>query len=208
MWPCRSVLGSFRAYLMAKRNRFRLIAAASINCDFRDRPMRRMSNALCRHQRQSPPLFRGSRKRDTIIFLHEFAADHTQLGAADAVFLARAPLHRLFRARLHPSDVPSSSDVYTYKHFYTDALAVLDHLEIDKAHFVGLSMGPILAADRPERAGARIVADTGRRRLRLGPQQSRSLPQAMPGQWEQYEKMGAAEVAKATREAPSRIPFC
>ena len=40
-----------------------------------------------------------------------------------------------------PSDVPPSAEIYTYKHFYTDALAVLDHLKIAKAHFVGLSMG-------------------------------------------------------------------
>ena len=37
--------------------------------------------------------------------------------------------------------VPPDAAVYTYKHFSTDALAVLDHLGIAKAHFVGLSMG-------------------------------------------------------------------
>ena len=33
-----------------------------------------------------------------------------------------------------PSDVLVRS---TYKHFYTDALAVLDHLKIERAHLVG-----------------------------------------------------------------------
>ncbi len=42
-----------------------------------------------------------------------------------------------------PSDVPSSPEAYSYKHFYTDAIAVLDHLGIEKAHLVGLSWGPI-----------------------------------------------------------------
>ena len=45
------------------------------------------------------------------------------------------------RAAIPPSEVPPSADVYTYKQFYTDALAVLDHLDIDRADLVGLSMG-------------------------------------------------------------------
>jgi len=78
-----------------------------------------------------------------------------------------------------------------------------------RAHFVGLSMGSYSSLQIGLNAPGRALSlTTGRRRLRLGPQQSRSLPQAMPGaNGEQYEKMGAAEVAKATREAPSRIPF-
>src|SRR6476646_1845261 len=66
-----------------------------------------------------------------IIFLHEFAADHTNW----------EPQMRYFSRGYIPSDVPPSPEVYTYRHFYTDALAVLDHLNISKAHFVGLSMG-------------------------------------------------------------------
>ena len=55
-----------------------------------------------------------------------------------------------------PSDVPSSSEAYSYKHFYTDALAVLDHLGIDKAHLIGLSMGSYsslqIGLNAPQRA--------------------------------------------------------
>jgi hypothetical protein len=76
-----------------------------------------------------------------IIFLHEFAADYTNWEPQMRYFSRR---HRCiaYSARGYtPSDVPPSAEVYTYKHFYTDALAVLDHLKIAKAHFVGLSMG-------------------------------------------------------------------
>jgi 3-oxoadipate enol-lactonase len=40
-----------------------------------------------------------------------------------------------------PSDVPADASAYTYKHVMRDAVAVPDHLKIDKAHLIGLSMG-------------------------------------------------------------------
>ena len=76
-----------------------------------------------------------------VLFLHEFAADHTNWEPQMRYF-SRGHRCIAYSARGYtPSDVPSSPEVYTYKHFYTDALAVLDHLRIEKAHLVGLSMG-------------------------------------------------------------------
>src|ERR1700743_4007927 len=76
-----------------------------------------------------------------ILFLHEFAADHTNWEPQMRYF-ARGHRCIAYSARGYsPSDVPASADAYSYKHFYTDAIAVLDHLGIPKAHFVGLSMG-------------------------------------------------------------------
>ena len=143
-----------------------------------------------------------------IIFLHEFAADHTNWEPQMRYFSRR---HRCiaYSARGYtPSDVPPSSEVYTYKHFYTDALAVLDHLKIPKAHFVGLSMGSYsslqIGLNAPERALSMTLAGVGSgsdlKNLEGFGKQCRANA-------EQYEKIGAAEVAKATREAPSRIPF-
>ena len=76
-----------------------------------------------------------------IIFLHEFAADHTNWEPQMRYF-SRGHRCIAYSARGYtPSDVPPSAEVYTYRHFYSDALAVLDHLSIARAHFVGLSMG-------------------------------------------------------------------
>ena len=76
-----------------------------------------------------------------ILFLHEFAADYTNWEPQMRYF-SRGHRCIAYSARGYtPSEVPPSAEVYTYKHFYTDALAVLDHLKIAKAHFVGLSMG-------------------------------------------------------------------
>ena len=118
-----------------------------------------------------------------IIFLHEFAADHTNWEPQMRYF-SRGHRCIAYSARGYtPSDVPPSAEVYTYKHFYTDALAVLDHLKIAKAHFVGLSMGSYsslqIGLNAPERA---LVDDAGRCRLRLCHREPRDLPQAMPRQ--------------------------
>src|SRR5271168_5433318 len=100
-----------------------------------------------------------------ILFLHEFAADHTNWEPQMRYFSRR---HRgiAYSARGYtPSDVPASADSYTHKHFYTDALAVLDHLNIAKAHFVGLSMGSYsslqVALHAPERMLSMTLAGVG-----------------------------------------------
>jgi 3-oxoadipate enol-lactonase len=143
-----------------------------------------------------------------IIFLHEFAADHTNWEPQMRYFSRR---HRCiaYSARGYtPSDVPPSHEVYTYKHFYSDALAVLDHLKIEKAHFVGLSMGAYsslqIGINAPQRALSLTLAGVGSGSDLANLEAFRAQCQANA---EQYHSIGANEVAKATREAPSRIPF-
>src|SRR3954452_8357155 len=100
-----------------------------------------------------------------IIFLHEFAADHTNWEPQMRYF-SRGHRCIAYSARGYaPSDVPPSADVYTYQHFYTDALAVLDHLKIAKAHFIGLSMGSYsslqVGLNAPDRALSITLAAVG-----------------------------------------------
>ena len=143
-----------------------------------------------------------------ILFVHEFAADHTNWEPQMRYF-SRGHRCIAYAARGYtPSDVPPSSDLYTYKHFYTDALAVLDHLNIQKAHFVGLSMGSYsslhVALNAPSRMLSMTLAGVGSgsnlEHLDAWRQQCRETA-------DQFEKLGAVEVAKVTREAPARIPF-
>jgi len=99
-----------------------------------------------------------------IIFLHEFAADYTNWEPQMRYF-SRGHRCITYSARGYtPSDVPAG-DVYTYKHFYTDALAVLDHLKIDRAHLVGLSMGSHsslqVGLNAPDRALSMTLAAVG-----------------------------------------------
>src|SRR6201986_5520878 len=100
-----------------------------------------------------------------IIFLPEFAADHTNWEPQMRCF-SRGHRCIAYSARGYtPSDVPVTAEVYTYKHFYTDALAVLDHLGIDKAHFIGLSMGSYsslqVGLNAPQRALSMTLAAVG-----------------------------------------------
>jgi 3-oxoadipate enol-lactonase len=143
-----------------------------------------------------------------IIFLHEFAADHTNW-EPQLRYFSRGHRCIAYSARGYaPSDVPASPEVYTYKHFYTDALAVLDHLAIAKAHFVGLSMGSYsslqIGLNAPQRALSMTLAAVGSG-SDLG--NLAAFRQQCQANAEQYDRIGAAEVAKATREAPSRIPL-
>lgn len=142
-----------------------------------------------------------------IIFLHEFAADYTNWEPQMRYF-SRGHRCITYSARGYtPSDVPDG-EVYTYTHFYTDALAVLDHLKIDRAHLVGLSMGAYsslqIGLNAPQRALSMTLAGVGSgseiENLDSWRKQCRANA-------EQFETLGSAEVAKVTREAPSRIPF-
>jgi proline iminopeptidase len=142
-----------------------------------------------------------------IIFLHEFAADYTNWEPQMRYF-SRGHRCITYSARGYtPSDVPAG-EVYTYEHFYTDALAVLDHLKIERAHLVGLSMGAYsslqIGLNAPQRALSMTLAGVGSGSEIENLDNWRKQCRANA---EQFETLGSAEVAKVTREAPSRIPF-
>jgi len=143
-----------------------------------------------------------------VLFLHEFAADHSNWEPQMRYF-SRGHRCIAYSARGYtPSDVPASTDAYSYQHFYTDALAVLDHLQIDAAHFVGLSMGSYsslqVALHAPHRVRSMTLAGVGSGSSLEHLDAFRAQCRANA---EQFETLGSAEVAKVTREAPGRIPF-
>lgn len=143
-----------------------------------------------------------------ILFLHEFAADHTNWEPQMRYF-SRGHRCITYSARGYtPSDVPSAAEVYTYKHFYTDALAVLDHLKIEKAHLVGLSMGSYSALQislhAPHRALSMTLAGVGSGSSLEHLEAFRAHCHATA---EQFATLGSAQVAEVTREAAGRIPF-
>ncbi|MEK9776252.1 MAG: alpha/beta hydrolase, partial [Quisquiliibacterium sp.] len=64
-----------------------------------------------------------------------------------------------------PSDVPDTPDAYSFEHQRSGLLSVLDQLQIDKAHIVGLSMGAFatfyFGMKWPERAHSLTLAGIG-----------------------------------------------
>lgn len=114
-----------------------------------------------------------------------------------------------YSARGYPgSDVPVSTEAYSYEYFRDDAIAVLNHLGIDSAHIVGLSMGGYstlqIGITYPQRARSLTLAGTGSGSERWYVEEfrwhSRETADAM-------ERLGMVEVAKSYGSGATRIPF-
>src|SRR5665647_2961509 len=100
-----------------------------------------------------------------ILFVHEFAGDHRSWEPQLREFGKRYRCIAYAARGYTPSDVPPSGDVYSYQHVMRDAVAVLDHLKIERAHIVGLSMGGYtalqVALNHPNRVRSMTLAGTG-----------------------------------------------
>jgi len=99
------------------------------------------------------------------VFAHEYCGD-AESWRAQASALAGRYRCLVFDARGVPSsDAPSSPDAYSQALAVEDAVALLDHLDIDRAHLVGLSMGAMtmlhLALRAPERVRSLLLAGAG-----------------------------------------------
>src|SRR3546814_8607631 len=76
-----------------------------------------------------------------ILFIHEFAGDYRSWEPQVRHF-SRSYRCVTYSARGYPpSDVPTKLSMYNQARVVKDARILLDHLGIEKAHIVGLSMG-------------------------------------------------------------------
>lgn len=100
-----------------------------------------------------------------IVFVHEFAADHRSWEAQMRHFGQRYRCIAYSARGYPPSDVPEKAASYSQDRATDDILAVMDHLGIDKAHVVGLSMGGFASLHfglrHPARARSLVVAGVG-----------------------------------------------
>jgi pimeloyl-ACP methyl ester carboxylesterase len=76
-----------------------------------------------------------------VIFVHEYAGDHRSWEPQMRHFGQRYRAITYAARGYPPSDVPGNVALYSQTRAADDIGAVLDHLHIDKAHVVGLSMG-------------------------------------------------------------------
>src|SRR3954469_19879923 len=100
-----------------------------------------------------------------VLFIHEFAGDHRSW-EPQLRFFSRYFRCIAYNARgFPPSDVPDDPARYSQEQARDDALAVLDHLKLERAHVVGLSMGGFAALHfgirYPPRARSLVVAVCG-----------------------------------------------
>lgn len=147
-------------------------------------------------------------KGTPILFVHEFAADYRGWEPQMREFGKR---HRCitYSARGYtPSDIPSDANSYSYLHVMRDCVAVLDHLKIDKAHLIGLSMGGYtalqVAINQPARVRSLVLAGTGSGFERDYVAEHYKSSRAVA---DLFESEGAARVAEVYGCGPSRVPF-
>jgi pimeloyl-ACP methyl ester carboxylesterase len=100
-----------------------------------------------------------------LVFIHEFAGDRRSW-EPQVRFFARYFRCITYDARGYlPSDVPEDGARYSQAHARDDVIAVLDHLKVDRAHLVGLSMGGFAALhvgmSYPDRARSLVIAGCG-----------------------------------------------
>ena len=141
-----------------------------------------------------------------VLFVHEFAGDHRSWEPQVRHF-ARRYRCVVYAARGYtPSDVPSDPEVYSQSHAVADAVAILDHLSIDRAHVVGLSMGGFctlhLGLRHPERTRSLIVAGCG---YGAHPDQRETFQAESEATAGSFETEGSARTAERYAVGPARV---
>jgi len=100
-----------------------------------------------------------------VLFIHEFAGDYRSW-EPQLRFFSRYFRCIAYNARgFPPSDLPDDPARYSQEQARDDAIAVLDHLQLERAHIVGLSMGGFatlhVGISYPQRARSLVVAGCG-----------------------------------------------
>jgi pimeloyl-ACP methyl ester carboxylesterase len=141
-----------------------------------------------------------------LLFVHEFAGDHRSW-EAQLRFFARRYRCIAYNARGYPpSDVPEDVNSYRQEQQADDAAAVLDHLKIERAHVVGLSMGAFATLHfglrHAKRASALVTAGIGSG----APKEQRPRFQAdsLAGAG-RFERDGSNVVAEQMALGPARV---
>jgi pimeloyl-ACP methyl ester carboxylesterase len=141
-----------------------------------------------------------------LVFVHEFAADHRSW-EPQLRFFSRRYRTIVYNARGYPpSDVPEDPQRYSQEQARDDVIAVLDHLKIERAHVVGLSMGGFatlhVGLKYPRRALSLVVAGCGYGAEPSGREKFRASCAALATR---LETLGMAEGGKEYAIGPARV---
>ena len=143
-----------------------------------------------------------------MIFVHEFAGE-ARSWEPQVRFFRRRYRTITFNARGYPpSDVPEDPAAYSQRQAVEDIRGVLDHLKIDKAHVVGLSMGGYAALHfgllYPERALSLVVAGAG---YGSKPEERETFRRDCAALAERFEREPMEKVAAMYAMGPARVQF-
>ena len=143
-----------------------------------------------------------------IIFVHEFAGDHRSWEPQVRYFSRRYRCVTYSARGYDPSDVPSDVEAYSQDRARDDIRAVMDALDIETAHVVGLSMGGFatlhFGLHYPERALSLVVAGCGYGAEPDARAQFNSEAETMA---DRILAEGMAAVGAGYAEGPTRVQF-
>ena len=107
-----------------------------------------------------------------------------------------------------PSDVPDDPAKYSQARARDDVIAILDHLQLERAHIVGLSMGGFATLHagiaHPRRARSLVIAGCG---YGADPGQKDKFLAECEAAAAFFETAGAAEAAEKYALGPTRVQF-
>jgi pimeloyl-ACP methyl ester carboxylesterase len=143
-----------------------------------------------------------------LLFIHEFAGDHRSWEPQVRYFSGGFRCITYSARGYPPSDVPSEVSAYSQQRAVQDAITVLNGLEIDRAHVVGLSMGGFtalhMAISNPSRLLSAVAAGAGYGAQPDRQEQFRDECKAIAMA---FEIDGTGQVAKRYAVGPARIQF-
>ncbi len=145
---------------------------------------------------------------EPVLFIHEFADDYRGWEPQVRYFSRRYRCITYNARGFPPSDVPEESSSYSQMRAVGDAVAMLDHLGIDKAHIVGLSMGGFCALhfglNHPDRASSLVVGGCGYGAETEMREQFRAEAFATA---DSFEELGMPETAARYCLGPTRVQY-
>jgi pimeloyl-ACP methyl ester carboxylesterase len=142
-----------------------------------------------------------------VVFVHEYAGDYRTWEPQMRHF-ARGHRCVTYSQRGYlPSDVPREADRYSQELFRDDVIALMDALDIDKAHVVGHSMGGYTALHvgiaYPQRCLSVTAAGVGYGSL-PDPQKREEMKALSRETAKMFAEQGIAKAAAAYADSPMR----
>ena len=143
-----------------------------------------------------------------IVLVHEFAGDLRSYEMQMRYFGQRYRCIAYNARGYPPSDVPNDGESYSQERARDDIRAVLDALNIDKAHIVGLSMGGFATLhfgfNYPDRARSLVIAGCG---YGATPDKRTQFAEEAEAAAKNFEQQGMAKAAEGYALGPTRVQF-
>jgi pimeloyl-ACP methyl ester carboxylesterase len=141
-----------------------------------------------------------------VLFVHEFAGDLRSWEPQMRAFGRRYRCVAYNARGFPPSDVPEDVESYSQARAVDDAIAILDHLGIDRAHVVGLSMGGFATLHFglrfPQRARSLVVGGCG---YGAQPEKQEGFRAENEVTARSFETEGAEKTAERYALGPARV---